>query len=184
MVWGNHSGLVSSTCLTCMFLLFAVRPAFSQQTGSGFVQLDENSDPFFAIQWKGTECALLTLGLKEGQLYYEASRQCRTIARTAHGEWTQPGRQFNIFNLKVGPDRSTLTLLDGKISLSKPSYVALQPRQQITVTAAGVEEVRTLSPEELEEVTRWRDRFPPPCPGGGGDCAPAGGLSTCGQCTN
>ncbi len=184
MVWSNHSRVVSWTGLTCLFLLFVVRPAFSQQAGSGFVQLDENTDPSFAIQWKGAECVLLTLDLKKGQIYYEAGRQCRTTARTTHGEWTQPGRQFNIFNLKVGPDRSTLTLLDGKISLSKPSYVDLQPRQQITVTAAGVEEVRTLSPEELEEVTRWREQFPPPCPGGGGDCAPAGGISTCGQCTD
>ncbi len=158
--------------------------AYVHFLGSGFVHLDESTDPYFELRLRGIECAILTLGLQKGQIYHEAGHQCVTTVQSRHGEWTQPARQFNVFNLKVDPDRSVLTLLDGKLSLSRPSYVELQPREQITVTAAGVVERRTLSPRQLDEVTRWRRRFPPPCPGGGGDCAPAGGLSTAGQCTD
>ena len=150
----------------------------------GFVQLDENTDPFFEIVWDGTACRILILGIRIGQAYHEAGHQCRTTAFTPHGEWTQPERQFNLFNLKVDNQESVFTLLDGKIDLSKPTYRALKPRQQIRVSAAGVEEVKSLSDSELEEVTRWRRQFPPPCPGGGGECAPSGGITQCGQCTD
>jgi hypothetical protein len=150
----------------------------------GFVQLDENTDPFFRIVWDGTECGILILGIRVGQAYHEAGHQCRTVARTTHGEWTQPPRQVNLFNLKVNDQESVFTLLDGKMSLSKPTDVPLKPGQQIRVSAAGVEDIKSLSDLAQEEVTRWRKRFPPPCPGGGGECAPPGGITQCGQCTD
>jgi hypothetical protein len=97
---------------------------------------------------------------------------------------SRPARQDARFNLKADDRQSVFTLLEGAMALSEPTYVALKPGQQIRVSAAGVDEVRTLSKAELEEVTRWRRRFPPPCPSGRGDCAPPGGISQCGQCTD
>ena len=93
-------------------------------------------------------------------------------------------RQDARFNLKVDKRESVFTLLEGEMVLSRPTYVRLKPGQRISVSTAGVDEVRSLSDAELAEVTRWRNRFPVPCPSGGGDCAPAGGISQCGQCTD
>jgi len=150
----------------------------------GFVQFDENTDPFLDIVWDGTECGILILGIRVGQAYHEAGHQCRTVVKSTHGEWTQPERQFDIFNIKVDNEKSVFTLLDGKIDLSKPKYLELKPRQQITVSSARVEEVKTLSDQELNEVTRWRHKFPAPCSSDGTDCAPPSGPATAGQCTD
>ncbi len=158
--------------------------AYVYPLSGGLVQLDENTDPFFNITWDGTKCGILILGIRVGQAYHESGHQCGTVARTEHAEFSQAPRQFDVFNLKVNARESVLTLLDGKLALSKPTFLELKPRQQIRVSAAGVEEVRSLSDPELDEVVRWRNQFPPPCPSGGGECAPPGGRSTCGQCTD
>jgi hypothetical protein len=93
-------------------------------------------------------------------------------------------RQYARYNLKVDDQESVFTLLEGEMTLTRPTYLELKPGQQIRVSAAGVEEVRSLSGAELEEVTRWRSQFPPPCAGGGGECAPPGRIAQCGQCTD
>lgn len=102
-------------------------------------------------------------------------------AQQVDGAFTRHDARFNV---KAEGQQSIFTLLEGEMALSRPSYVRLKPGQQITIAAGGVEEVRSLSAKEVEEVTRWRDRFPPPCASGGGECAPPGGPSTWGQCTD
>lgn len=150
----------------------------------GFVQYDENTDPMFDIVWDGTECGILILGIRIGQAYHEAGHQCRTRVTSKHGEWAQPQRQFDVFNIKVDNEKTVFTLLDGRIDLSKPKPLAMQPRQQVVVTSAGVEDVKTLSERELQDVTRWRNRFPAPCSSDGTDCAPPSGPAAAGQCTD
>lgn len=155
--------------------------AYIHYLDGGYVQFDENTHPIFDISWEGTECAIVILGIVVGQAYHEGGHQCRTVANSTHGEWTQPERQFNVFNIKVDNQKTEFTLLDGKIALSKPKSLEMQPRQQITVSASGVQESRTLSERELEEVTRWRKKFPPCTPDG---CFAVGGAAAAGQCTD
>lgn len=150
----------------------------------GFVQYDENTDPMFDIVWDGTECGILILGIRVGQAYHEAGHECRTRVTSKHGEWAQPQRQFDIFNIKVDSEKTVFTLLDGRIDLSKPKSLAMQPRQQVVVTSAGVEDVKALSERDLQDVTRWRNRFPAPCSSDGTDCAATSGPTAAGQCTD
>lgn len=148
---------------------------------TGYTQFDENTEPTFDIAWDGTNCSILIVGILVGQAYEETGRQCRSLLRSPHGEWTQQERQFNIFNIRVDNQKSVLTVLDGQIALSKPKSVVLQPGQQITVSSSGIEEVKTLSEQELLEVTRWRHKFPPCTPDA---CFAVGGAASAGQCTD
>lgn len=155
--------------------------AYIHYLGGGFVQLDEHTDPIFDLAWDGTECGILILGIRIGQAYQEAGHQCRSEVKSSHASWIQPERQFNIFNIKVDDRKTVFTLLDGKIELSKPTSLQMQSRQQITVSASGVEQVRMLSDPELEEVTRWRKKFPTCTPDA---CFAVGGAAAAGQCTD
>jgi hypothetical protein len=131
----------------------------------GFIQLDENTDPDFKLVWEQTKCFFIIVKHLIGQAYEETNPECKTIYKTAHGEWTHEGTQFNVL---VDNRQSVMTVLDGKMELLSPQQMNQEQGQQMIVTKSGVQSVRKLSEQELRDVTRWRDRFPPPGLGGGG----------------
>ena len=145
----------------------------------GFLQFDENTDPVIEIVWRGTSCEVQVQGMRQGQAYEETNPQCRTAVNTPHGEATHDG---SIFNIKVDPQQTVLTALDGKLILLSPKSVELQKGQQLSESPVGIGAIRVLSEQELREVVRWRNRFPAPCASDGTSCSAPGGSPPAGQC--
>jgi hypothetical protein len=136
----------------------------------GFIQLDENTDPGFNLVWQQTNCMFIIFKHLIGQVYEETSPECSTNYQSAHASWKNRGTRFNI---SVSRQESVMTVLAGEMDLLSPKRLVQGRGQQMVVTGAGVRSVRNLSSQELQKVTRWRDKFPLPQASGGGSAQKA-----------
>lgn len=140
----------------------------------GFMQLDENTDPGFKLVWEKTNCIFHILNHKNGQAYQQTkSDECRALYSTPFAKWLKTHTKFNVL---VNQNQTVMTVLEGEMELISPQHIIQEQGQQMIVTKAGVQTVRKLSGQELRQVTRWRDRFPPP--------DASGSSGRCGECAD
>lgn len=149
--------------------------AYINFLSGGFIQLDENTDPGFKLVWEKTQCIFHILKHKEGQAYQKTtSDDCPSFHETPFGKFFRKDTQFNV---RVNSQQTVMTVLEGTMELVSPQQMSLDQGQQMIVTKSGVQSVRKLSPKELREVTRWRDRFPASDADGGGGGRQAGACA-------
>jgi hypothetical protein len=120
--------------------------------GRGFVQFDENTDPYFGFLQEGA-CVLIRL-FRIGQLFAQGKNICLQ---------DQTGMALVLsssVNWQIVGERSTLSVTDGTVRLLRPVQMSLRRRQQVTaIKGVLATEVVTLSEAQLRDLTLWRTRF-------------------------
>jgi hypothetical protein len=116
----------------------------------GFWQLDAETDPRFELVRKGMDWFLRVIhGVGQG---LAESGETRLEVQTAQGMFRQLGTRFNLL---IGPDHATLTVLRGRMELRGPQQIAVGEGMQLRVSHGRVEQLRALSARELEETLQW-----------------------------
>jgi hypothetical protein len=177
-VWVNETPAIDGQTITNgdHVTTGAASSAYINFLSGGFIQLDENTDPGFKLVWEKTQCIFLILKHRTGQAYQQTTTDdCPSVYETPFGKWIRNDTQFNV---QVNQQQTVMTVLEGTMKLVSPQQMSQQQGQQMIVTKSGVHSVKQLTGKELREVTRWRDRFPPPGAGGGS------GSSRCGECAD
>lgn len=129
--------------------------ALLEFTDGGYIQLDENTDPIFTWLEQG-KC--LFIRIFKGQAFLKKERAC------IEGPNVQLVLNSEV-NMVAEPGLWTITVVKGTATIQKPKPLALLGSQQARVTKRGFEgKVRTLSPDELRAVVKWRDRYRFPLP--------------------
>ena len=141
--------------------------AYIHFLSGGFIHLDENTDPGFKLVWDKTQCIFEMFKFNQGQASQQTtSDDCQSFLETPVGKFFREDTQFNVL---VNQQKTIMTVLEGRMMLVSPQQMVLEEGQQMIVTKSGVEGIRRLSKKELLEVTKWRDRFPPPSGSGVGE---------------
>jgi hypothetical protein len=81
------------------------------------------------------------------------------VMRYRDGTFETEGTRFN---LKVEPDRSVLSVFQGRVHLLQPPAGLVKAGEQVGLGPGELLYRRALRFDELQEVIRWRERFPPP----------------------
>ena len=110
----------------------------------GFVELDQNTDPDFIMK---AYCLLVKIF--KGQVYAEGSDIC---IETPESE----SLLDSAVNIKVLPGLTIATVLKGKLTIRRPKYLVIRGHQQARIRKTTIENVRSLSRQEVERVTEWR----------------------------
>lgn len=63
-------------------------------------------------------------------------------------------------NVKVFPGLTIATVFKGKLTIKRPRYLVLTRNQQASIRKTAVQEVRSLSRRELDQVIEWRQMRP------------------------
>jgi hypothetical protein len=124
--------------------------------GGGHIHFDERTDPIFRLLH---ELVIEVLDINRGQVHAEPSPGGQVVMRYRDGTFETEGTGFN---LKIEPDRSVLTVLKGRVHLLQPPAGLVKAGEQVGLGRGELLYRRALSFEELQEVIRWRGRFPPP----------------------
>jgi outer membrane protein OmpA-like peptidoglycan-associated protein len=120
--------------------------AYVRFSSGGFIHMSENTDPLF--NWiSGGAC--LVVQVFTGQVFMEADKVC---VETPH----LGGVIGSQIALTVTPERTTLTVIEGKVTLQGAAAEVISSRTQVTASLSGVETVRHLSEQELRAVSEWR----------------------------
>lgn len=124
--------------------------------GGGHIHFDERTDPIFRLL---RELVIEVLDINRGQVQAEPPPGGQLVARYRDGTFETEGTGFN---LKVESDRSLLTVLEGRVRLLQPPAGVVEASEQVGLRRGELLYRRALSFDELQEVIRWRERFPPP----------------------
>jgi len=121
----------------------------------GFVQLDQKTDPDFRKWFEHGKC-IIGAFFRFGRAYGETGSDCDILVNDRHLEAVARTK----FNIETDDHRSILTVIQGIMLLRmQGSEVPVHASQQVVISRNRVKEVRTLSPEELREVTIWRHEY-------------------------
>ncbi len=135
----------------------AASSAMIEYVGDGFIQLDENTDPVFSfrIVAAGNRRCIHVL-LQFGQVFIDKDLQCFDTPNAA-------GALGSRVNIKVTRDRSrdsVITVMSGKVSMTRPRVYPVYASQQTVVPSAGrAPQIRTLSQPELDRTVKWREKY-------------------------
>ncbi len=124
--------------------------------GGGHIHFDERTDPIFRLL---RELVIEVLDINRGQVQAEPPPGGQLVTRYRDGTFETEGTAFN---LKVESDRSLLTVLEGRVRLFQPPAGLIKTDEQVGLRRGELLYRRALSSDELQEVIRWRERFPPP----------------------
>jgi hypothetical protein len=124
--------------------------------GGGHIHFDERTDPIFRLI---RELVIEVLDINRGQVHAESPPGGQVVMRYRDGTFETEGTRFN---LKVEPDRSVLTVLEGRMHLLQPQAGLVKAREQVGLGRGELLYRRALSSDELQEVIRWHERFPQP----------------------
>ncbi|MGB7292040.1 MAG: FecR family protein [Thermodesulfobacteriota bacterium] len=119
----------------------------------GFVQLDQNTDPIFTWERFQTGICLIVKILR-GQAWVDESQYC-VVLKTPDTDALTNSK----VNVKVGPGRSVITVLQGNVTIEKPYKLRIKGSEQVAISKRGIEEVRKLTRQELRSVVSWRVRY-------------------------
>lgn len=122
----------------------------------GFLQLDENTDPIFRII---LDRIYQITGFGQGQVFAATSPGTQHRIETPDGPVETAGTQYN---LQVVPGHSVLTVYQGQVRWLGAVPRTVQPGEQMVYSRGRIVSVRRLTPAELRDTVRWRERFPPP----------------------
>ncbi len=131
-----------------------------------FVQLDENTDPWFRIardSVTGQRCVFIEIGF--GQVYVYKHNVC---IKTPDVE----GILNSKANVKVMKDEATeIALFEGRAQIHRPSGILLRSGE-LAVFSRGkvIKDPRRMSDREIQEIPSWVHPIEPP-PGRGWCCA-------------
>ncbi len=121
----------------------------------GEYQLDENTDPEFSFkmvpQGRGRRC--IHIRIKFGRVWVNRDLTCFDTPNAS-------GIVYSTVDLQVAGDSTTITLFQGTVLITAPMEEKLGNGEQVTVTGDRIGNVRRLSAAELDEVARWREKFP------------------------
>lgn len=129
--------------------------------GGGHLHFDDHTDPIFRLL---RDLVIEVLDLQRGQVHAEPPAGGQLVMRSPDGTFETLGTALN---LRVEPDRSLLTVLGGNVRLVRPVAEVVPASWQVGFRRGELLYRRALSSEELQEVVRWRERYPPPETEGG-----------------
>ncbi len=130
--------------------------AFVQLPRGGLVQFDQNTDPIFRVL---QELVIEVFGLNQGQIFAQSPAGGQIVVRNPDGDLETQGTQIN---LRTAPEMSVLTVIEGRVNLTRPQVVAISGGEQVGFTRGALEYRRALSPADVAGVVRWRSRYPLP----------------------
>ena len=114
-----------------------------------YVQLDQNTDPEFRIFREGG-CILVKI--LTGQMFVDARRVCISDANI---EVALNSR----VNLRVAGPQSTLTVIEGSVTMSRPARQRLDALHQYIVISGAPARTIRFSPAEAEATVAWTARY-------------------------
>ena len=118
----------------------------------GYMELDENTDPTIEQQWdKVTAGVCLIVRVVFGRVFISGTNICVHDPNLA-------GLMQSQIVLTTQPGQSNLAVIEGSFSVRTPALATIERHQGLTVLQ-GRAAVRQLSPAELAEALRWRDKF-------------------------
>lgn len=115
----------------------------------GYVQLDQNTDPVFQLF---VEAGCMLVKVLHGQTFVDAKRVCIS----------DPNIQVALnsrVNLRVDGPRSTLTVLAGSVTMSRPTPQTFEAFHQYTVVRGAPGRTVRLSPAEAEAAAAWTRQY-------------------------
>jgi len=120
--------------------------------GGGFFQLDQNTDPVFSWQLvEGVRCIFARI--LSGQVYVDKAEFCLSTPAAD----VVSGSQINV---RVTAQQSTVTLLQGRVTGTRPRTPPLVPGQEMVADAGQPNaRIRTLTPAALTERVVWAGRY-------------------------
>lgn len=122
----------------------------------GHLHFDERTDPIFRLL---RDLVIEVLDLNRGQVHAEPPPGGQLVIRNPDGALETLGTALN---LRVEAERSLLTVLDGRVRLLQPPAGLVRASEQVGLRRGELLYRRALSFAELQEVVRWRERYPPP----------------------
>jgi len=116
-----------------------------------YIQLDENTDPDLI---KEAQCVLLRL--VKGQIFAQGTGLCFDTPDMAGSVGSEI--VLSVQPTKAGATRSILSVLVGHVTLTGPVAMQVTSGQQVTVSRALAPrpQTRSLTPDEIRELTSWR----------------------------
>jgi hypothetical protein len=121
-------------------------------SGGGFFPLDQNTDPVF--KWEliaGVRCIIARV--LSGQVYVDKAEFCLSTPAAD----VVSGSQINV---RVTAQQSVFTLLQGRMTGTRPQTPPLVPGQEMTADVGQpTARIRTLSPAALAERVAWLGRY-------------------------
>ena len=119
---------------------------------AGFLQLDQNTDPVFSWQLvEGVRCIFARIF--SGQVYVDKTEFCLSTPAAD----VVSGSQINV---TVSAQESVITLLQGKVTGTRPRTPSLVPGQEMVADAGQPNaRIRNLSPAALAERVAWAGRY-------------------------
>lgn len=125
----------------------------------GFIQLDEETDPLFEyLQGQ----AMLLIRIFYGIAHLDSQNNTNIQVKCDEANAFLKS-VINIRAVKGG--QTTFTVVSGSLRVV-PLNTQLQPAllkasgQQVTVSKVRIEPIKVLPTQELQAVTKWRDKFP------------------------
>ena len=120
----------------------------------GFVQLNERTDPTFTQFIEAAKC-IIKVALSFGEIFAENNSDCSIETETPNATVAQQ----SALNIRVSSGRTEITVVRGSATLSNIPDVSLRRGEQISIAEGRVVARRTLTPQELRSVERWRARY-------------------------
>lgn len=119
-------------------------------TGGGIVTIDANTDPdFIRESW----CILVKI--LKGQVHTSGPGICF--------ETPQASGVFNSeVNTRVTHQETTITVLTGSADINRPVDMRVNSSEQVRIAMGRIQQVRSLSDNELRSVFRWIRNLPGP----------------------
>lgn len=120
--------------------------------GGGFFQLDQNTDPVFSWQLvEGVRC--IVARILSGQVYVDKAEFCLSTPAAD----VVSGSQINV---RVTAQQSTVTLLQGRVTGTRPRTPPLVPGQEMVADAGQpTARIRQLNQAALTERIAWSGRY-------------------------
>jgi hypothetical protein len=127
-------------------------------SGGGFVQLDESTDPEFTFRLLREGWCLL-VKILTGQMFVDSGNRCIEV------ETPQMVVSLNSrVNIQVTGQGDELTVLEGRVTISRPLGLRVGPTRRVVIAGSKVEGPLALSTTEIARVTAWRDKYFRPVP--------------------
>lgn len=120
--------------------------------GGGFVELDENTDPFWQWLQEAGRC-VIEFVIRFGQVYGESDACALSMVSD-----TSSALIDTVFHVRVTANRVHFAVLAGRVRILSPQRRIVHSRQQALIRGGRVG-VRSLSPAQFRRLTRWRRRY-------------------------
>ncbi len=125
----------------------SVRVALTADGYSGFIQLDENTDPNLII---ATKC--IVMKMLKGQALVNAKNICL-------GTQSISGVTRSLVNLKADGLASELTVVEGGVDLDRPIALTVGTRERYQVAADGAINQYTVDAAEAARSIAWSEKY-------------------------